>query len=34
VTAEAYVLPSQSAILKYAMGEDKNVRTPDDVGLA
>lgn len=35
VKAEAYVLPEQSVVLKYAMGEDqRNVRLPGDVGLA
>lgn len=34
VEAEAYVRDDQSTVLKYAMGDRRNVRLPGDVGLA
>ncbi|ACB80045.1 hypothetical protein C0214_11010 [Methylobacterium sp. DM1] len=34
VEAEAYLLPEQSTVMKYAMGDRRNVRLPGDVGLA
>ncbi|WP_342163155.1 hypothetical protein [Methylobacterium sp. SD21] len=34
VEAEAYVRDDQSTVLKYAMGDQRNVRLPGDVGLA
>ena len=34
VSSEFYVMPKQSAVLKYYMGASENVRLPGDVGLA
>lgn len=34
VEADLYVLPSQSSVLKYGMGNGPQVRRPGDVGLA
>lgn len=34
VDADVYVLPSQSIVLKYAMGNGPQIRRPGDVGLA
>jgi hypothetical protein len=34
VEAEAYVRDDQSTVLKYVMGDRRNVRLPGDVGLA
>ncbi len=34
VSAELFVKPSQSIVLKYALGDDPQIRRPGDVGLA
>ncbi|GJE51446.1 hypothetical protein GOFOIKOB_4505 [Methylobacterium tardum] len=34
VDADVFVLPSQSIVMKYSMGDGPNVRRPGDVGLA